>query len=206
MSTQLLWFATRGSGIVSMVLFSLVVVLGILTTMRWQSAGWPRFLTAELHRTISLLSVAFIVAHIVTSILDPFAKLGIEAAVIPFASSYRPLWVGLGVLSMDLGIAVLVTSLLKARIGQRAWRLVHWLAYASWPLAILHTIGSGSDNGAAWMFAIDVACIGSVCLALIWRILASRGPNAGALEEIATGAGGMNGVRGATGARRAPGR
>lgn len=188
MSTQLLWFATRGSGIVSMLLFSFVVVLGILTTMRWQASGWPRFLTAELHRTISLLSVAFIVAHIVTSILDPFAKLGIEAAIVPFASSYRPLWVGLGVLSMDIGIALLVTSLLKARVGQRAWRAVHWLAYAAWPLAILHTIGSGSDGGASWMFAIDVVCIGSVCLALIWRILAARGPNTALLEAVADGA------------------
>jgi sulfoxide reductase heme-binding subunit YedZ len=188
MSTQLLWFATRGSGIVSMLLFSLVVVLGILTTMRWQSSGWPRFLTAELHRTISLLSVAFIVAHVLTSILDPFAKLGIEAALVPFASSYRPLWVGFGVLSMDIGIAVLATSLLKARIGQRAWRAVHWLAYASWPLAILHTIGSGSDAGATWMFGVDVVCIGSVCLALIWRILASRGPNTAVLGVVAGGA------------------
>ena len=170
-----------------MLLFSLVVVLGILTTMRWQATGWPRFLTAELHRTISLLSVAFIVAHVVTSILDPFAKLGIEAALVPFASTYRPLWVGLGVLSMDIGIAVLATSLLKARIGQRAWRAVHWLAYASWPLAILHTIGSGSDAGATWMFVIDVICVGSVCLALIWRILASRGPNTARLEEVAVG-------------------
>lgn len=188
MSTQLLWFATRGSGIVSMLMFSVVVVLGILTTMRWQAPGWPRFLTAELHRTISLLSLAFIAVHIATSVLDPFAELGIEAAIVPFASSYRPLWVGLGVLSMDIGIAVLATSLLKARLGQRAWRTVHWLAYAAWPLAILHTIGSGSDAGATWMFAIDVACIGSVCLALTWRILASRGPNAALLEAVGGGA------------------
>ena len=193
MSTQLLWFATRGSGIVSMLLFSAVMVLGILTTMRWQSTGWPRFLTAELHRTVSLLSVAFILAHIVTSILDPFAKLGIQAALIPFASTYRPLWVGLGVLSMDIGIAVLVTSLLKARIGQRVWRLVHWLAYASWPLAILHTIGSGSDASAPWMFAIDIVCLGSVGLALIWRILAARGPNTARLDGIANG-GGARGI------------
>jgi predicted ferric reductase len=187
MSTQLLWFATRGSGIVSMLLFSVVVVLGILTTMRWQSPGWPRFLTAELHRTISLLSVAFIVAHILTSILDPFAKLGIEAALVPFASSYRPLWVGLGVLSMDIGIAVIATSLLKARIGQGAWRAVHWLAYASWPLAILHTIGSGSDAGAGWMLGVDAVCIGVVVLALAWRVLAARGPNTGRLEAVAVG-------------------
>lgn len=188
MSTQLLWFATRGSGIVSMLLFSVVVVLGILTTMRWQSAGWPRFLTAELHRTLSLLSVAFVVAHIVTAVLDPFAKLGVEAALIPFASSYRPLWVGLGVLSLDLGIAVIATSLLRARIGQRRWRVVHWLAYAAWPLGVLHTIGSGSDAGADWMLVVEAVCVGMVVLALAWRVLAARGPNAARLEAVAGGA------------------
>jgi len=187
-STQLLWFATRGSGIVSMLLFSVVVVLGILTTMRWQARGWPRFLTAELHRTISLLSVVFIVAHIATSVLDPFAKLGIESALIPFASPYRPLWVGLGVLSMDIGIAVIVTSLLKSHVGQRTWRAVHWIAYASWPLAILHTIGSGSDASAQWMLGVDVLCIGMVVLALAWRVLAARGPNTSQLEAVAGGA------------------
>ena len=188
MNTQLLWFATRGSGIVSMLLFSVGTVLGILTTLRWQTAGWPRFLTAELHRTISLLSVAFVTAHVLTSILDPFARLGVEAALIPFASSYRPFWVGLGVLSMDLGIALIATSLLRARIGPRAWRLIHWLAYAAWPLAILHTVFSGSDAGATWMLAVDVVCVGMVVLALAWRVLAARGPNAARLEAVADGA------------------
>jgi sulfoxide reductase heme-binding subunit YedZ len=188
MTTQLLWFATRGSGIVSMLLFSVVVVLGIVTTMRWQARGWPRFLTAELHRTISLLSIIFVAAHVVTSVLDPFAQLGIGSALIPFASPYRPLWVGLGVLSMDIAIAVIGTSLLKARVGQRAWRAVHWLAYASWPLAILHTIGSGSDGSAAWMLGVDAVCIGMVVIALAWRILAARGPNTAQLEAVAGGA------------------
>jgi sulfoxide reductase heme-binding subunit YedZ len=188
-STQLFWFATRGSGIVSMLLFSGVVVLGILTTMRWHSRGWPRFLSAELHRTISLLSIAFVAAHVVTAILDPFAQLGIASAIIPFASPYRPLWVGLGVISMDLSIALIATSLLKARFGQRAWRVIHWLAYLAWPLAILHTIFSGSDATANWMLAVDVVCIGMVVLALAWRILAARGPNAAQLETVASGAG-----------------
>src|SRR4029077_7398055 len=106
--------------------------------MRWQTDRWPRFLTVELHRTISLLSVVFLVVHILTAILDPFTNLGLAAALVPFASSYRPLWVGLGVLSVYLGVAVLVTSLLRERVGLRLWRAVHWLAYASWPLAIIH--------------------------------------------------------------------
>jgi methionine sulfoxide reductase heme-binding subunit len=184
-STQILWFATRGAGVVSMLLFTAVVVLGIVTTMRWQSDRWPRFLTAEVHRTISLLAVVFLVAHIVTAIVDPFTNLGLAAALVPFASSYRPLWVGLGVVSVYLGVAVLVTSLLRDRVGLRLWRAIHWLAYASWPLALVHSIGSGSDATAPWMLAVDALCIVPVALAVAWRLLAARGSNRSVLPSVA---------------------
>ena len=76
MSTQILWFATRGSGIVSLILFSAVACLGLLAVARAQSAAWPRFLTVELHRNLALLSVVFLALHIVTAVLDPFTLLG----------------------------------------------------------------------------------------------------------------------------------
>ncbi|HYK96347.1 MAG TPA: ferric reductase-like transmembrane domain-containing protein [Candidatus Dormibacteraeota bacterium] len=186
MTTQILWFATRGAGIVSMLLFTAVVVLGVITTMRWQTERWPRFLTAELHRTVSLLSVVFLVVHILTAILDPFTNLGLAAALVPFASSYRPLWVGLGVVSVYLGVAVVVTSLLRERVGLRLWRAIHWLAYASWPLALLHTIGAGSDATATWMLVVDAACIVPVALAVAWRLIYARGSNRTALASVAT--------------------
>jgi sulfoxide reductase heme-binding subunit YedZ len=186
MSDQLYWFATRGAGVVSLLLFTAVMVIGVVTTMRWQSRHWPRFLTAELHRSLALMSVVFLVVHIVSAIVDPFTNLGLAAALVPFASSYRPLWVGLGVLSIYLGLTVLVTSLLRAHLGMRLWRAVHWLAYASWPLAILHSIGSGTDATAPWMLAIDGMCIGAVLLAVGWRVLASPGANRADLEWVAS--------------------
>ena len=185
MSTQILWFATRGSGIVSMLLFSAVVVLGVITTMRWGSASWPRFLTVEVHRTISLLSVVFLVIHILTAILDPFANLGLMAALVPLASAYRPVWVALGVISVYLGLAVLVTSLMRERVGLRLWRAIHWLAYASWPLALLHSIGSGSDNTAPWMLVVDAVCVVPVAVAVAWRLVSARGANRAELASIA---------------------
>ena len=186
MTSQLLWFATRGAGVVSLFLFTVVVCLGILTVLRWQTEDWPRFLTAELHRSLALLAVVFVTIHIVTAIVDPFTSLGLVAAVIPFASSYRPLWVGLGVISIDLGLAVLVTSLIRPWFGQQAWRLVHWVAYGSWPLAVAHSIGSGSDGGAIWMLAIDGVCVGAVLLAVVWR-LAAANRNRDDLERVVDG-------------------
>jgi methionine sulfoxide reductase heme-binding subunit len=184
-NTQLFWFATRGAGVVSLLLLTAVMCLGITTTMRWRSPAWPRFLTAEVHRSLALLSVVFLVIHIVTAIVDPFTNLGLAAALVPFASSYRPLWVGLGVISIDLGLAVILTSLLRTRFGIRGWRAIHWLAYGAWPLAVLHTVGSGTDATAPWMLAVDVVCIGAMFFAVAWRLLAARGSTREELEWVA---------------------
>ena len=188
MSDQILWLAARGAGIVSLLLFTSVVCLGVLTVVRWQSPSWPRFLSAGLHRNLALLSVVFLALHIVTAVIDPYTSLGFIAAAIPFASSYRPLWVGLGVIAFDLLLALVVSSLLRARLGQRAWRAIHWLAYAAWPLALAHGFGAGSDGSAAWMIAIQVACVAAVGGAVAWRVIAGRS-NRGQLAAVARGAG-----------------
>jgi sulfoxide reductase heme-binding subunit YedZ len=187
MSDQILWFATRGAGIVSLLQFTAVVVLGILSVLRWQAAGWPRFLTVGLHRNLALLSVAFLAVHIVTAIVDPFTSLGLVAAAIPFASSYRPFGVGLGVIAIDLLLAIVVSSLLRGRIGQGAWRAIHWLAYASWPLALVHGFESGSDASMAWMIGLDLICIAAVVFAVAWRLAAGRS-NRSSLPAIVAGA------------------
>jgi sulfoxide reductase heme-binding subunit YedZ len=174
MTDQLLWFASRGSGIVSLLLLTSVAVLGLVSMVRWQRPNWPRFLINDLHSNLALLSVVFVGVHVTSAVLDPFTNLGIYAATIPFASSYRPLWVGLGVISIYLFVALIITSLLRERLGERTWRLVHWVAYAAWPLAVLHSMGSGSDAFAPWMLGIEALCIGAVVLALTWRIASGR--------------------------------
>ncbi len=169
MSTQLFWFTTRGAGIVSLLLLTGVMYLGLLGALRWQTSAWPRFATTGFHRNLALMSVVFLAIHIVAAIVDPFANLGLLAALVPFSSAYRTLWLGLGVIALDIGAAVLVTSLVKNRIGRRTWRAVHWLAYAAWPLALLHGIGTGTDAAAPWMLAIDLACLVVVGSAVMVR-------------------------------------
>jgi sulfoxide reductase heme-binding subunit YedZ len=132
---------------VSLILFSAVVVLGILASVRVQSAAWPRFLTTGLHRNLALLAVVFLGLHIVTAVVDPFVSLGFGAAAIPFSSPYRRLWLGLGVVALDLLLAIVITSLMRPLLGHRAWRAVHWLAYVSWPVAVIHGLAPGVDAG-----------------------------------------------------------
>jgi methionine sulfoxide reductase heme-binding subunit len=180
MIDQLLWFTTRGAGIVSLLFLTGVVYMGILGALKWQTRAWPRFATTGFHRNLSLLAVAFLGVHIVTAVLDPFTSLGWLAALIPFSSAYRTLWLGLGVLALDLGAAVLITSLLKKRMSRRTWRTVHWLAYAAWPLALLHGVGTGTDASAPWMIAINLTCLAIVGVAVLVRVTTERSPAAAA--------------------------
>ena len=170
MSDQLLWYTTRAAGAVSLILLSGVVVLGLLARARVERPGWPRFLSAALHRDISLLALVFLTVHIVTAVVDPFTHLGITAAVVPFASYYRTFWLGLGAIAFELILAIMVTSLLRRFIGRRAWRGVHWLAYAAWPVAVAHGLGTGTDALAWWLLGITVLCALSVVAVAIWRL------------------------------------
>src|ERR1700730_5639553 len=145
MNNQLLWYTTRGAGAVTLVLLSAVVVLGLAARARFERRGWPRFLSATLHRDLALMTVVFLGLHIVTAVVDPFANLGIVAAVVPFGSYYRTFWLGLGTVAFELVLAVTLTSLLRRWIGVSAWRSVHWLAYAAWPIAVAHELGTGTD-------------------------------------------------------------
>src|SRR4051794_10513003 len=158
MFDQVLWFTTRGAGAVSQLMLTASVCFGLMTVARVGHAEWPRFFNYEMHRRISLLSIVFLAVHVLAAVFDPFTKLGLEAAIVPLASSYRPVQVALGVIALYLFIALIVTSVLRKRIGEGAWRLVHWASYAMWPLAMLHGLTAGTDGTATWMLVIDAVC------------------------------------------------
>src|SRR5262249_29634917 len=176
--SQSLWFLSRGSGLVLLALFSVVVVLGVATRTGSAPGRWPRFAVAELHRTLSLFAVALLVLHVVTAILDPFVTIGWAATLLPFASPYRPVAIGLGTFAVDLAGAVLVTSLVRERLGRRAWRAVHWLAYLAWPTAFLHSLTAGNDLGVWWVALVEVGSAVAVATAVLARVFgrARRGP------------------------------
>jgi sulfoxide reductase heme-binding subunit YedZ len=174
----LLWYATRGAGVVSLLLLTGAVVLGIVSVMRWQTASWPRFVTTGFHRNLALTTLIFLAIHVVTAVVDPFTALGWEAAIVPFSSPYRRFWPGLGVVSIYLLLAIILTSLLRPLFGPGVWRMVHWLAYAMWPVALIHSIGTGTDPRFAWMLAIEAVCVGSVVAAVTWRLSRGAAPTA----------------------------
>ncbi len=165
------WYLARGTGAVALVLLTASVVLGVLGSLRFAAAPrWPRFTIDALHRDVSLLVIAVLAVHIITSVLDSFAPIKLTDAIIPLASSYRPIWMGLGALAFDLLLALVITSLIRRRLGYRAWRAIHWLAYASWPVAVLHGLGTGSDTKSLWMLILTAACVAAVMVAVGARL------------------------------------
>ena len=165
------WFLMRGSGVVALLLLTGVMALGIATTGGVRLGSLPRFGTLALHRSLSLLSVIFIGVHVGTAVADPYAAVRLADVFLPFTARSHPLVLGLGALSVDLVVALIATSLLRARIGRRAWRAVHWAAYAAWPLAFLHAIGMGSDTPTLWLRVLALGALALVAVSLAWRLL-----------------------------------
>ena len=165
------WFLTRSTGAVALLLLTAAVVLGVIDVRRWSSPRCPRFVIDSLHRSVSLMALAFLLAHILTAVLDSFASISLIDAFVPFVGSYRPFWLGLGAVAFDLILAVVLTSLLRARIGFKTWRAVHWLTYASWPVALVHGLGSGSDANSTWLLALSIVCTVAVLTAVLARAI-----------------------------------
>jgi sulfoxide reductase heme-binding subunit YedZ len=168
----MLWLVSRGSGLALLVALSLVMVLGTVTRLGAAGRRAPAFAWQELHRTLALFCVAFLVLHVGTAILDPFVSIGWPAAVLPFTSGYRPLAIGLGTLAVDLGGTVLLTSLIRRRLGYRAWRAVHWLALLAWPAAFAHSLlAGGGDLRTWWVALIEVGAAAAVVTAFAARLI-----------------------------------
>jgi predicted ferric reductase len=168
-----LWYASRATGVVSLLLLSLVVMLGILVNRQGRLPGLPSFAVTGLHRSLSLLSVLFIAVHVATAIIDPYVSIRLAAVVIPFVSAYEPFWLGLGAVALDLVAALILTSLARARISRRTWRGIHWLAYAAWPVALVHGIGSSPDLRSGGLLLLAIGSALAVAAAGLWRVAAA---------------------------------
>ncbi len=181
MNAHAMWYLTRGTGLVALILVTASVLIGIAASMRAGGTRMPRFVVSGLHRNVSLLTVAFIVVHVVTTVADAYAPITFVDAVVPFISAYRPIWLGLGALAFDIILALVITSLVRVRIGLKTWRGIHWFAYACFPITVVHALGTGSDASQHWLLAVVAGCVGVVGIAILarlWGLLPDRRPTA----------------------------
>ena len=169
MSSIDLWYTTRATGLVALVLLTATMVLGILTAGRAQSS-LPAFARAEIHRRVAVLTVVFLAIHVLTSVLDSYVDINWLAIVVPFSSNYHTGWLALGTVGVDFFLAVAVSSALRRHISARAWRAWHWVAYLSWPVAVGHGVGMGTDASLPWVLGLVSVCIAGVVGAATWRV------------------------------------
>lgn len=172
-SSTALWYTSRATGVVSLLLMTAVLLIGLLVTRQGRLPGLPRFAVTGLHRNLSLIAVVFIALHVLTAVTDGFVNIPLTATIVPFASPYERLWIALGAVSFDLTIAIIVTSLLRRHLSRGTWRAVHLLAYASWPVAWLHSITAAPDMRHGALFLLSVACAALVVAGVGWRLAAA---------------------------------
>ena len=170
LSSEALWALGRGNGIVALAFMTLSVALGIATRSGRPLLALPRFGIADVHRFVALAATLLVMVHIGMLVLDPYAKLKLIDFVVPFLGAYRPVWQGLGTVAVDLLAVIVVTSLLRHRLGLRMFRAVHWTTYLLWPTAMAHALGNGTDAGHVWFMAFAGVCAAVVVVSVIWRL------------------------------------
>ncbi|MGV0991140.1 MAG: ferric reductase-like transmembrane domain-containing protein [Mycobacterium sp.] len=170
MSSEALWALGRGNGIVALAFMTVSVALGIMTRSGRPLLALPRFGIADVHRFVALAATLLVAVHMGLLFMDPYAKLKLIDFVVPFLGTYRPIWQGLGTVAVDLLIVVVITSLLRHRLGLRVFRTVHWAAYLLWPVAMAHALGNGTDTGHIWFMAFAGVCAVVVIASVVWRL------------------------------------
>ena len=189
-SSTALWYASRATGVVALLLLTAVMVLGLLVSRQGRLPGLPRFAATGLHRNLSLLATVFVAVHVLTAVLDGFVSIPLSAAVIPLTSSYERLWLGLGAVSLDLMLAAVVTSLLRRYLSRRVWLAVHLTAYLSWPVAWVHSVFASGDLQRGALLGVAVSCAVVVTGAAGWRLAAAARavPRAERVRRLMAGA------------------
>ncbi len=169
-TSSLLWYVARGSGIVAFILLSFSVMLGIAMNRRWYSANWPRMVVDAMHRWFTITFFTFTAIHVTTIMLDPFSHVSLMNAIIPFSGGYRPFWMSLGVIAIELGLAIGASAWIRRFIGYRAWHIMHGLAYPIYALSLFHALGTGTDTGTPWTNMVYGGSVVMIVLAVTWRL------------------------------------
>lgn len=172
MIDQALWALGRGTGITALIFLTITLALGIATRSGRRVAGLPRFAVNDVHRFSALAAALLTVGHAVLLLVDPYAQLRLVDLMVPFLGAHRPFWLGLGTLGLDVLAVLVLTSLLRRRLGPSVFRVVHWTAYALWPIALAHALGNGTDAGHGWFVALAGCCALVVVAAGAWRLRA----------------------------------
>lgn len=170
----LLWFLNRGTGAAVLILLTLTIALGILTGRPMRSRWIPGFVTRQLHRNIAVISLVLVGLHAISAVIDTYVDITWWQAFSPVGGTYRPFWLGLGSLAFDVMLVLALSSAVRTRLTPKVWRAVHLSGYVTWPVAVAHSYGIGTDAGDAWARWLVVGCLLSIVLAGLARVWSER--------------------------------
>ncbi len=170
-SVQTWWYITRAAGLAGYLLLWLSTAWGLAVPSKIIDPVLQRPFTFDFHQVISLLSIGFIFFHLIVLLFDHYLPFSVTQVLVPFTSSYRPVWVGLGVIAFYLTLLVTVTFYLRRRIGMRAFRAIHLLSLVGYAGATLHGLYAGTDSpllSVTWMYKLSFLSI--LFLTAFWLI------------------------------------
>lgn len=181
------WNVARAAGFTAFGLLTLAVAVGLALSLKWQSPRVPRALNSELHNFLTLLSMVFVGVHVLAIAFDPFTHFGLADMLVPFVSTYRPVWMGLGIVALYLGIAIGISTWLRSRIGYALWRKLHVLTLGVYALAALHGIVVGTDTGSWWaitLYSASLLLVGTLVWQRCEKTVSSTQPTAKRADHI----------------------
>ncbi len=180
------WYLARVSAFVAFALLWLSMALGLSMTNKLARV-WPGGAAAfDLHQHASLLGLAAALFHALILLGDTYSNYTLGQLLVPFGSAnYKPIWVGLGQIGFYVMAIVGFSFYVRAQIGCRAWRLIHFMSFGMYALALLHGLQSGTDNSVAWARGLYWVSAASVLFLMIYRMLVSRMQSAQARQQRA---------------------
>jgi sulfoxide reductase heme-binding subunit YedZ len=148
-TVQTWWYVTRAAGLTSYILLWLSTVWGMAIPTKILSPAVEGTYSYDFHEFLSLLGLGFVLLHVIVLALDKYLPFSIWQLLIPFINSYRPLWVGLGIIGFYLFLLVTLTFYMRQSIGTRAFRSIHMLSLFGYLGATLHGLFAGTDSALA---------------------------------------------------------
>lgn len=183
---RLPWYLTRATALLAYLALTGSVVYGLLLSTKILDRITHRAVSFTLHQDLSSIALALALVHAAVLLVDRSVPYSPLEVIVPFSGPYRPIWVGVGQISLGITLIVLLSFYVRKRIGQPRWRRLHYLSFVAFVGATVHGLMTGSDTSAAWVYLgyLLMSCL--VMFLLVYRIvlavslkrLAARPPSA----------------------------
>ena len=150
-SVHIWWYVTRAAGLMGYLLFWLSTVWGFAVSSKIFDSFLERMFTFDFHEHLSLLSLGFLILHVVVLLFEKVEPLSLIEVLVPFISAYRPFWTGIGIIAFYLTVLVTITFYVRKWISMKTFRVIHYLSVAAYFGSLLHSVYAGTDTSLTWV-------------------------------------------------------